>query len=80
MPTSQVFAKTKSSKFDASQDVLKKQAQAFDDSDEDEVEEVDKQKVESLFRNYQGNETDVSRITQFFENGENVDCLICKDR
>lgn len=56
----------------------KSRIQSTDDSDEEETEIIDKSQVEALFRNYQGNETDVARITQFFESGENIDCLICE--
>lgn len=59
-------------------EVCKKFVQSSDDSDDEDIEEIDREKVATLFRNYQGNETDLSRIKQFFENDENVDCLICK--
>lgn len=58
-------------------EVLKKRVQSFEDSDEEDIE-TDKTKVDALFKNYQGNESDVARIRQFFESGENIDCLICK--
>lgn len=59
-------------------EVLKRQVSTYDDSDEDEDVETDKNKVDALFRNYTGDEADVARIRQFFESGENIDCLICK--
>lgn len=52
----------------------------LDDSDDEGIEEIDREKVATLFRNYQGNESDLFRIKQYFENDENVDCLICKYR
>lgn len=58
-------------------EVLKKRVQSFDESDEEDIE-TDKTKVDALFKNYQGNDSDVARIRQFFESGENIDCLICK--
>lgn len=60
-------------------ELLKQRVNSYESSDEDEADaEVDKSKVESLFRNYQGSEADVARIVQFFDSGENTDCLICK--
>lgn len=61
-------------------ELLKQRAHTYESSDEDEEaeNEVDKSKVESLFRNYQGSEADVARVVQFFDGGENCDCLICK--
>lgn len=59
--------------------IIKERSQWVEDSDEGELEEIDKQKINELFKNYQGNEVDVARITQFFESGENVDCLICNN-
>lgn len=50
-----------------------------DDSDE-EVVEIGENKIKDIFKNYQGNESDLTRITQFFESGDNVDCLICKKK
>lgn len=71
----------KNSKFEEIQkkhlEVLKRQVSSYDDSDEEDVE-TDKNKVDALFRNYTGDEADVARIRQFFESGENIDCLICK--
>lgn len=58
-------------------EVLKSRVQSIDDSDEEDIE-TDKTKVDALFKNYQGNEADVARIRQFFDSGENIDCLICK--
>jgi hypothetical protein len=58
------------------QEILKQRVENIDDSDSDE--EVDKIKVDALFQNYNGNESDISRIQKFFESGENIDCLICK--
>lgn len=46
-----------------------------DDSDQ---EIVAKSNINDIFKNYQGCDSDVARITQFFESGDNVDCLICK--
>lgn len=58
------------------QEILRQRVANFDDSDSEE--EIDKRKVDALFKNYNGAESEVSRIQQFFENGENIDCLICK--
>lgn len=62
-------------------EILKQRAQkfSFEDSDDEEIE-IDKSHIKNLFKNYQGNEGDVARIAQFFESGENVDCLICKNK
>lgn len=47
-----------------------------DSSDEEDCNKVDKTKIASLFKNYQGNDNDVARIQDYFD-GENLDCLIC---
>lgn len=49
----------------------------FEDSDE-EIDQIDKNVFNQLFRNYVGKEDDVANLRQFFENGESIDCLICK--
>lgn len=54
-----------------------KRVQVSDDSDDD-VDEIDSSKVAEIFKNYRGNKIDVVKITQFFESGENIDCLICE--
>lgn len=56
---------------------FEKRAQSYEDSDEENVE-IDKNNISNLFKNYQGNDVDTVRITQFFESGDNVDCVICK--
>lgn len=61
-------------------EAVKSRVQDFvcnDDSDE-EIVEISKSQITGIFKNYQGSDDDVSRITQFFESGDNVDCLICK--
>lgn len=59
-------------------DILKQRAQSIEDSESDE-EEIDKNKISALFKNFQGDEIDVARIaSQFFERGEHIDCLICE--
>lgn len=72
----------RNSKFDEIQkknlEILKQRVNSYDDDSDEEEVEIDKSKVEALFRNYQGNEIDVARVAQFFESGENIDCLICK--
>lgn len=57
---------------------LRKRVELFDDDSDEEDFETDKNQVDALFRNYQGSESDIGRIRQFFESGENCDCLICK--
>lgn len=49
----------------------------FDDSDDEDFE-IDKGKINELFKNYQGNDIDIARISQFFDSGDNIDCLICE--
>lgn len=58
------------------QEILKQRVENMEDSDSDE--EIDKIKVDALFKNYTGNESDILRIQKFFESGENIDCLICE--
>ncbi|KAG5674339.1 hypothetical protein PVAND_004314 [Polypedilum vanderplanki] len=60
------------------QEILKERfgKRISESSDDEDGNKVEKSKIESLFKNYQGNESDVARIQQYFD-GENLDCLIC---
>lgn len=77
----QTSNESRNSKFEEIQrknlEVLRNRVPSYDDSDEEDTE-TDKSQVDALFRNYQGSESDVARVRQFFESGENFDCLICK--
>lgn len=57
-------------------ELLKDRMSQIDSSDEEDSSKVGKEKIATLFKDYQGNENDVARIQQFFD-GENLDCLIC---
>jgi hypothetical protein len=67
-------------------EVLKRRVEIYqpgDDSDDsEEFIEVDKTKIDALFVNYKGKRDEIDqaakKIHHFFENGENIDCLICK--
>jgi hypothetical protein len=61
-------------------EILKKRVEAFSNSDEseDELEESGKSKIQALFVNYQGDDSQTKKLCDFLENGENADCLICK--
>lgn len=73
---------TQNAKFDEAhkkhRESFEKRAQSYEDSDEENVE-IDKNNISNLFKNYQGNDVDTVRITQFFESGDTVDCVICKE-
>ena len=61
-------------------EILKKRVEAFSNSDESEDDEVDeggKSKIQALFVNYQGDEQQKKKLFEYLENGENSDCLIC---
>lgn len=49
-----------------------------DDSGSDDQEIVAKRNIADIFKNYEASDSDIARIAQFFESGDNVDCLICK--
>lgn len=52
---------------------------SFEDSSDDEIDnEVDRKTLSGIFSSYEGSDVDVANIKQFFENGESIDCLICK--
>lgn len=52
----------------------------FNDDSDEEVLDFDSKKIDELFKNYDidSSKKDLERITRFFEDGENNDCLICK--
>lgn len=56
---------------------VKNQAQD-DDIGSDDQEIVAKKNIADIFKNYEASDSDIARIAQFFESGDNVDCLICK--
>lgn len=53
---------------------------SFNDDSDEEVFDFDSKKIDELFKNYDidSSKKDLERITRFFEDGENNDCLICK--
>lgn len=82
----QTKSKELQSKFDEIQkkdlEILKKRIEIYssDDDDSNSEIEVDKKRIDTLFGSYKPDENDqtTARIYDFFENGENDDCLICK--
>lgn len=64
-------------------EILRKRVENYssaDDSDDDV--EIDKKNIDALFKNYEGKRDEIDqasiKIFTFLENGENIDCLICK--
>lgn len=64
-------------------EILKKRVEAYSSSDESDVEntsdDTGKAKIEAIFKNYHGDESQTKKLYEYFEHGENKDCLICKN-